>query len=188
MLLRFINRMCHKRELQVWNRPGCSLTWTGWGCPTSNDQSSRVYVIHFAVSADDSASLVFFAQQICLGQREMASAVTTGWHFCEIKGDQAASKGLTLPPLTFSKVQIKALLQKIYSNSKVPQCVCQVSTTHLILKHTLKHAHTLKHGPRMTSRWRPSANISPERNSRGSFPSGTSAPESFITHPATVDK
>lgn len=83
----------------------------------------------FLVHEDDSASLLLllFAQQICSRDRGMASALTTGWHFCGIKGDPSASKELTLPALTFSKVEIKAPLQKIYGNWNGLQCVCQVS-------------------------------------------------------------
>lgn len=83
----------------------------------------------FLVREDDSASLLLllFTQQICSRDRGMASALTTGWHFCGIKGDPSASKELTLPALTFSKVEIKAPLQKIYGNWNGLQCVCQVS-------------------------------------------------------------
>lgn len=107
------------------------------------------------VSADDSASLVsvLFAQQICLGVKGMASAITTGWHFCEIKGDQSASKELTLPALTFSKVEIKALLQKIYSNSNAQSATVCLSGVYLSRTRTSSHSNR----GYVTSRWRPSA-------------------------------
>lgn len=82
------------------------------------------------------------------GDRGMASAVTTGWHFCEIKGEQSASKKLTLPALTLSKVEIKASLQKIYSNSNAQSatvCLSGVYGASLSRKHLCTRSHTHIH-------------------------------------------
>lgn len=90
------------------------------------------------------------------GDREMASAITTGWHFREIKGDQSASKELTLPALTFSKVEIKELLQKIYSNSNTQSatvCLSGVFGASHSCTHTHPHTETwAAHGQQMTSK------------------------------------
>lgn len=109
-------RSCHTRALQASQKiTRRELPKVAWDLMIS----TRVNVIHLVLSVDDSAALVsvLFAQQICFGGQGMASAVTTGWHLCQIKGDPSASKTLTLPALTFSKVEITAPLQKICSNS-----------------------------------------------------------------------
>lgn len=103
------------------------------------DSRNQLCVVSFVSrSSDDSDSLLefLFAQEICFGGgRGMASVITTGWHLWVIKGGGSASKELTLPALTFTKVEIKAPLQTIYGNSNVQ------SATVFVRCLALTHAH-----------------------------------------------
>lgn len=74
------------------------------------------------------------------GVRGMASVITTGWHLWVIKGGGSASKELTLPALTFTKVEIKAPLQTIYGNSNVQSATVFVRC--LALTHARAYTYT----------------------------------------------
>lgn len=116
-----------------------------------------------------------------LGQdRGMASVITTGWHLWVIKGGGGASKELTLPALTFTKVEIKAPLQKIYGNSNVQSATVFVRC----LARTHARTHRAPHSGVgwVTSRWRACAVIS--GRSRRRTCTHLSEPEQMLLHSA----
>lgn len=161
------NRHFHQRALQL-QQPLPELT-------LHSEMSSELCVVYFvAHSLDDSDSLLdfLFAQEfyygVCGGggtgqDRGMVSVITTEWHLWVIKRSGSASKELTLPALTFTKVEIKAPLQKIYGNSNVQSAAVFVRCL------ALTHAHSrASHScvGCVTSRWRPSAKCNLWRSSQ----------------------
>lgn len=102
-------------------------------------------------SSDDSHFLLefLFAQEICFGvghDRGMVSARTTEWHLWVIKRSGRASKELTCQALTFTIVEIKAPLQKIYGNSNVQSATVFVRCLALTHPHTYTPSLTLMRG------------------------------------------
>lgn len=79
----------------------------------------------------------------------MLTVITTEWYLWVIKRSGSASKELTLPSLTFTEVEIKAPLQKIYGNSDVQSAkvfVRCLALTHAHV-HTEPHTHALAAWP-----------------------------------------
>lgn len=108
-------------------------------------------VYFVAHSSDDSHFLLdfLFAQEIYLGggqDRGMVSVIPTEWHLWVIKRSGSASKELTLPSLTFTKVEIKAPLQKINGNSNVQSATVFVRCLALTHAHTYTTSLTLMRG------------------------------------------